>query len=354
MAEVHAQSGAPQSGITGGRRLQEVDVLRGLAALTVTLGHYIPFWDRYIGEIPVIVPNAAGNYSVRLFYAISGLVIFLTLEKCHNVRDFAALRFSRLYPTYWITLVAATLVGVLGFGDPFWLTGFVANLSMFQVFVGVSNFDNVYWSLAVELAFYLNVAWLFAVGLHRYPLHCVAGWLCLSAAWVMLADGVRAPDRDWFAIFTAADYAPYFAIGILFYRAHGRRWNAWEGAIVALALMVEFLIAGWEGLAVGAGVLALMYLAVSGHLSFMVGRVTLWLGSISYALYLIHRNIGYHVLQWLGDHHMDPVSAIVLTTAGALLLATLVTQCVERPASRFLRQRYRALTASRDRALVSS
>jgi len=55
--------------------IQEIDVLRGLAALTVVFSHYFPYWNRYNGEIPVLVTNAVGSDAVRLFFAISGFVI---------------------------------------------------------------------------------------------------------------------------------------------------------------------------------------------------------------------------------------------------------------------------------------
>lgn len=81
-------------------RVEQIDVLRGLAALTVVFSHYFPFWDRYVEDILVIVPGAYGFYAVKLFFVISGMVIFMTLDKCNSVADFAVLRFSRLYPAY--------------------------------------------------------------------------------------------------------------------------------------------------------------------------------------------------------------------------------------------------------------
>src|SRR6185295_20159155 len=104
-------------------RFQEIDVLRGLAALAVLFSHYIPFWDRYVYHIPVLVPNAVGYYAVSLFFIISGFVIFMTVERCNTVLDFAVLRFSRLYPMYWVSLLVFTAVSVLVVGQPLWLRG---------------------------------------------------------------------------------------------------------------------------------------------------------------------------------------------------------------------------------------
>lgn len=320
-------------------RVKEVDVLRGLAALTVVLSHYFPHWKRYLGDVWVIVPGELGYYAVKLFFVISGLVIFMTLDRCNSVREFGVLRFSRLYPAYWTTLVLATLVGTVFAGRSLWAGGFVVNTTMFQEFIGYPNLDNVYWSLTVELAFYLNVAWLYALGVHKNVLSCTSVWLALSALWAVTVFDPNSDDRDWFALLFALDYAPYFVIGILFYRAHDKGWRAPEFSILAAALVVEFMIASWEGLFVAIVSTSLVYAALAGHLKFINGRVTLWLGAISYSLYLGHRNIGYDLLPWLHDHGLGPVPAIAVTTLIVIGLASAVTFWVERPSSRFIRSR---------------
>ena len=51
------------------------------------------------------------------------------------------------------------------FGKPLWVGGYVVNLTMVQEFVGFRNLDLVFWSLTVELAFYVTMGLLFAAGL---------------------------------------------------------------------------------------------------------------------------------------------------------------------------------------------
>lgn len=318
-------------------RFEQIDVLRGLAALAVVFSHYIPYWDRYLGDIWVIVPGAFGFYAVKLFFVISGMVIFMTLDRCNSVADFAVLRISRLYPAYWATLTLATFIGVVIFDNPLWVGGFIANGTMFQEFFGYRNMDNVYWSLTVELAFYLNIAWLFALRLHTRILTCIGVWLCLSGIWAAFVFDPASNDRDWFALLFALDYAPYFAIGILFYKGYGRCWRPVELVLLAVAVLVEFILASWEGLAVITASSALVFAATSGFLGFITGRYTLWLGAISYSLYLVHRNIGYDLLPALKDHGFGPVISITITTIVVVGLACIVTYWVERPASRLIR-----------------
>ena len=327
------------------RRLAEIDVLRGLAALTVVFSHYNPHWDRFLEEIPVLVPNSFGHDAVLLFFVISGFVIFMSIEKCQTVLDFAALRFSRLYPAYWATLIFSSLLTALLFGKNVWLPGVVVNLSMFQEFAGYPNVDNVYWSLTVELAFYLNVAWLFALGLHRRRKMLVAVWLASSAVWALTVRDPAIETRGLLALLFAFDFSAYFSIGIVFFDAMKHGWSKARAMLIALAIFTAGLTTDWQGAALAALFAAIFALAIGGRLARLVSPITLWLGAISYSLYLIHRNIGYLALDWLHANQFGPIMGIAITTAGALALATIFTYAVERPSLRILRTAYQALRA---------
>lgn len=332
-------------------RFREVDVLRGLASLAVLFSHYFPYWDRYAEPIPVLVPNAVGYYAVGLFFVISGFVIFMTLERCRTVADFAVLRFSRLFPVYWVSLIVVMAIGVLAFGRSFWLGGFVTNATMLQQFLGYPHLDNVYWSLSVELTFYVLVAALFALGLHKRVHEALLVWLVLAALWVIVfrtpgsvtSWAVVATDRrDMIALLSAFDYCPYFAIGIAFYESRSAGWKGKTTAVVGAALAVQFLLAGWEGLIIAAAFTLLFWFAIAGWLRFAVNGVTLWLGAISYSLYLTHRNLGYYALTWMYEHGVEAFTAIALVVVGALALATILAKGVEQPASSAIRAWYKA------------
>jgi peptidoglycan/LPS O-acetylase OafA/YrhL len=333
-------------------RYVEVDVLRGLAALWVVLSHYLPHWNRFLGTAPIIVPHEWGGFAVKLFFAISGFVIFMTLDRCRSVADFVVLRFSRLFPVYWTTIALATAVSILVFGRTFWPGGLLVNATMLQDFVGFPRLDHVYWSLTVELAFYVIAGSLFALGLHRRTLRFVAAWLVGAIIWVLNVQPIDFEHRHWLALLLALDYSPYFGLGIVFFDATKHGWSAAKAGVIVLAMVTEFLIAGWVGLCVAAIVAVLFVLAIRGNLRFLVSKLTLWLGAISYALYLIHRNLGYESLDWLHKHHVGPAVAVSLTTFGALAIATLVTYGVEKPALLHIRSWYYKWKARRTRSSV--
>ena len=68
----------------------------------------------------------------------------------------------------------------------------------------------------------------------------------------------------------------------------------------------------------------------------------LWLGAISYTLYLLHENIGWAMLRRLEAWGVEVHLAIVLTMAASMALAHGLTTLVEQPGMRWIRDRYRA------------
>jgi peptidoglycan/LPS O-acetylase OafA/YrhL len=339
-------------------RFLELDVLRGWAAAVVVLSHYSSHCARYLGAGPfgLYLPTVVGFHAVQLFFMISGFVIYFTLERSATWKDFAVSRITRLYPAYWAALTLMVVVERLAFGQRIWVGGYVTNLTMLQEFIGFSNLDNVFWSLTVELAFYVIMGLLFVTGLLGRIELVAAAWLGLAALW-SVADqylGIALPAVLPRVLILR--YIPFFLAGIVFYRVVRHGLTVTRLALLVAALAAGGLIDGiWDAdvpavepadvlgrLGVTAILFGLFALAVNGRLRFAVSPITLWLGTISYSLYLSHRNLGYSTLFWLHDAGVSVTVGFLVTLAGAVLLAVALTYTVERPALRALRRWYRA------------
>ena len=337
-------------------RYDQVDVLRGLAALCVVVSHYSSHSVKFFGAAPFHLDTIYGYYAVELFFVISGFVIALTLGRSGTWRDFAVSRATRLYPVYWVSLTLMVVVERLVFGHPIWIGGYLANLTMVQEFLGVANLDNVYWSLTVELAFYTTIGAVFATGFWRHIELVAAFWLATACLWSLLDEQLGFPLPALVHRQLVLAHVPFFIAGIAFYRiqARGISWArgglllgalAAVGWMEALPLSPDAADAALTRMGVTALLFVLFGLAITGQLRFAVSPVTLWLGSISYALYLSHRNLGYSTMFRLHEAGVPVWINLITVLAGALTLATLLTYLVERPAQRALRQWYRSRTA---------
>lgn len=115
-----------------------------------------------------------GMYGVLVFFLVSGYIIPASLERRASVRGFWIGRFFRIYPLLAVTCALAVLpflLGVLGLRagldrySP--ATAVLAHMTMLQDLLDVPNAMNVLWTLSYEMAFYLLIVALFAVGGHR-------------------------------------------------------------------------------------------------------------------------------------------------------------------------------------------
>ncbi|MGW6983215.1 acyltransferase family protein [Streptomyces sp. NPDC054932] len=347
---------APAGAVPGGR-LAVLDGVRVLAALGVLFYHYFALASAW-GEPPEDVFPIAHRFAVygwlgvEIFFLVSGFVICMSAWG-RSVGDFAVSRLSRLFPAYWVAVVFTSLVlfawpevkQVKAFSDV------VVNLSMLQGGIGVPNIDDAYWTLFVELKFYV----LFAVVVMRGVTYRNCVLFC--AAWTLA--GVVAPTADSgvLSFFAVPSSSPYFIAGIAFHLMRRFRPNAVLWAVVG----VQFLLAqhhvharmisslgraaadrtpAWPAhliIALGFAVMAAMAL---GALDGIRWRWLPHAGALTYPLYLIHMMAGLTLI-----HHfrreVAPVPLVIAVTAAMLLLAWLIHRFVERPLGRLLRDRLR-------------
>jgi peptidoglycan/LPS O-acetylase OafA/YrhL len=326
-------------------RLRGLDALRGVAALLVLLFHYT---TTGCGDGPACPPRAVpevwfGYYGVELFFVISGFVIFWTLNRGPSLRDFAASRFARLFPAYWAAVLATSLVlhlDPLRTLEPPGLGEVAVNLSMLQLFLGVRAVDPVYWTLSCELVFYASAAALVRVvartGL-RFEWFCLA-WL--ASAFVLRLSGMPVPHRV--AIVTLVHFGQFFVIGMCLFAVADRRHSpltvATLGAAVAACLqelpdtspVVEMgKDASYFPAAVACA--ALVWCAARFRPRCLEGRLLLFLGGVSYPLYLVHAAVGHVVMQNLWARGVDHATGILVALGLSLGLAHLIHVAVEVP-----------------------
>jgi len=313
------------------KRLVELDALRGLAACAVLLFHYTWRVHAMMPQAPTIPYGLPwGSYGVHLFFAISGFVIFMTLERTRTGLDFAVARFARLYPAYWmgilVTTLAVHLLDASAFAQPAQIVA--ANITMLQGFAYLPSVDGVYWSLTVELAFYLCMLALWRARLLGRIEAVLLGWIALRGLWWLVP---ALPSR--LGILLALEYIPFFAIGIAAFRVREgtRSWRQ-QVPLLAMGLAVTAL-AGTRGDVITFCLVAIIFVElIAGRLGFLGQPVLLWLGAMSYPIYLVHQVMGYVILARLGAMGVSPWLALVVAVAVAVGVAQLIHSFVEKPA----------------------
>lgn len=147
----------------GRPRIMGLDALRGIAAMLVMLMHYGPAYElhRCGHEDRIYVWLTWGGCGVSLFFMISGFVIPMTLDRAKGIGEFAFARWARLFPLFWFSIAFTQLLLWISPVDQerSWAV-VMANLTMLPSRLGFPRVSGVFWTLEVELTFYLLIAFI--------------------------------------------------------------------------------------------------------------------------------------------------------------------------------------------------
>jgi peptidoglycan/LPS O-acetylase OafA/YrhL len=342
-----------------------LDGIRAVAITLVVLGHIAFF----------LVPASNGHFfrsgflGVDLFFVLSGfLITTLLLERHgrepHPIGRFYARRGLRLVPAL-AALLTVNLIVAIAF------SGSVGNaLRSFAVaFTYTTNWaelDNItiskyvlhFWSLAIEGQFYL--VWPLAIfgmlrlGLTRREMVVVV--LAVGVAIACWRASLWWSGHQWLRLYLRTDVrADSLLVGavlaLLPYDALVARVRPTVRSIVGLCGLLVFVAAaqglkqwsdvlyvgGFTGLAVvGAVVIAMVLLPGSALYAALASAPAVFLGRISYSLYLWHFPVFWVVAD--NTKSWTPAARVLVAVPAAVLIATASYRFVERPALRLKRR----------------
>lgn len=328
-------------------RLRGLDLLRGIAAYAVVLGHCEPALVVAFGpEISKLTSFGAVS-GVEIFFALSGFLIggiLLELEPtARNLRTFVVRRWMRTLPVYYFTLGVCLLLPRLLLESP--PTEVWRHLVFLQNVTQGARFLNVSWSLAIEEWFYLLV-----------PVCLFLRMRYLHVMLLLVAAGVAArfllPVDPRAALVARPDAIAYGCLMAWLARSHrgpsierNAGWLALAGAagmIAAFSVIVVLVDSRQYTRQAAASVYTALPFAAAFVIPFFA-RLSLpgrWLpalagfgAAVSYSIYLWHNQL----VQALSRTGLPPAAgmahvAAVLVLSTALAYAVHLT--IERPIMR--------------------
>lgn len=363
------------------RRLDGVDILRGLAIFFVLMNHVnirlllagVPYTQGLPKQlVSSFVWN--GQFGVQIFFAVSGFLITSTTLRrwgslaAINVRDFYALRFARIAPLLFLLLGILSGLHFLGLKD-FVVTAKTGGLGR-ALFAAVTFHVNVLearrgylpanwdilWSLSVEEMFYLFFP-VFSKLLGR-------GWLLITLLLAFVAAGPfgRTMFTHGNEIWQEKSYLgsmDAIALGcltaLLVSRVQFSRLAL--GSLLAVGLLFLIFILCFSHLAyhwLGDVGLEMSVLAIGTCLVIIAAAQTQWraprvltpllnLGQRSYEVYLTHMFVVFaflHIFLATGKR----LAAVPAFFVGVIIVAALLGEAVARffsePMNRLLRERW--------------
>jgi peptidoglycan/LPS O-acetylase OafA/YrhL len=343
--------------------------VRWFAALWVVLFHFGPNVQSILPVWHVVAPiSSVGLIGVDLFFFLSGFILaynylaqFARFD-LSRYRHFLALRLARIYPVYLVTLLIVLVVLVASradhtsifVGHMFGKKGFVENLFMvnaWNVRHPVLGWDFPAWSVSAEWFAYLLFP-LAAFVVYRVTSRAVS--LVAAAALIGAYIVLSGPGHlDGPIVRIACD----FLCGMFLFRVYeagvsGRVWQWLAPAGLCLAIPIMWLSSGLaEGYLLVADCAVVVFgLAVSRGVvaTFLGGPALIFLGEVSYSLYMTHGLIYIfqeHVLTM--THHIHSGLAVRVGLVGfyavvIFVAAVAMYEVVEKPSRSWIRSRIRA------------
>lgn len=322
-------------------RLPFLDGLRAVSILTVCASHYLS--DRF-----------PGGLGVTAFFFISGfLIASLMLVERHRtgriaMGAFYARRLLRLLPALYVCVLIVALA--------YWrqyhgidLRSVAAAFGYFYNYAGLF-WDHLYpiplWSLAIEEHFYLGFPLAFAVLLRKSPSRAFlafAGLALLVLGWRIVLTVVfhAGANRIYVGTDTRIDSILFGVLLALL--AHDPGWRQlcarWMGQWVMVVGMLLLLMSvglrgdefrqTWRYSLQGLAILLVIGPMVLGRapgwvMRFLACAPAVYIGRISYSLYLYHLTVLEYVRQYHGGSRMLAAAITVVLACGSYHL-------IERP-----------------------
>ncbi|MBX7534816.1 acyltransferase [Qipengyuania sp. GH1] len=312
------------------QRIPELDGLRGLAALGVALFHLRIF----LAGAPNPVASLPGGewillkgwHLVDLFFVLSGFIFAHCYLRRGRMREdvdlakFAWARIARLVPVHVVIICFTGFM--LRYAPSTTWANFSLSLFMLHAFVPKLELLNPpVWSISVELICYALFAILaITAGPRRLPLACT--FLAFTGAFLILSE-----------------MSPYIGRGLLGFfvgclvQQHEEKLSYIPWGILSLAALFPFILGSalhWVIVETLVSWPAILLLAPK--IRQLRGAPLQWLGSRSYAIYLVHVPLflffGYLAL----DFPVVPTNfAVIICLATVLLVADILHRNVEIP-----------------------
>lgn len=175
-----------------------LDGWRGLSILCVLAAHLLP-----LGPHRFQFNSTVATLGMVMFFTLSGFLITTTLLDRPDVLDFLIRRFCRILPLAWLYLLFALPLAAVPLAHYLPMFLFYANLPPF----GLDPVDAQFWSLCLEMQFYLFIALIATLFPRR--------WTILVPITALLVTGLRIVHHQDISIVTWFRVDEILAGGIL-------------------------------------------------------------------------------------------------------------------------------------------
>lgn len=328
--------------------IHSIQLLRAIAAVLVAIFHAHQAFAARVSQSWFAIEGYLfefGAVGVHIFFVISGFIMVVTSfgRGGYDVGAFFRRRLARIYPIYWLCVLAYLAVHQL-LGRPYQLSWEAITGALILWPGSASGIIGPAWTLSFEMYFYLCFGLAMMLGLTRglMALGTVFGIAILAGAIIRPTDGLAHVATNSLLL----EFLGGTAIGWL--ALQGRLPLRFGSALtgVALILFAAGIVIGYDRVpsALSWGVPSVILILGLVAWERQAGaapwvRLTGRLGDSSYMLYLIHTLLVTLAVEaaWSigGPTSLAPITAGVVVAIAALAIAHALHMSIERPLMRW-------------------
>ena len=323
--------------------------LRFFAAAAVCIFHL-----HLIADVPHTFFFYKTYLGVDFFFILSGFILTHAYFRqaqagTFSARVFLVNRIARIYPLHLATLIIAFIL-IRTLRDSGWdidtgLRSLVTNLLLVQTwgFYNVRSFNTPSWSISAEWFAYLVFAEIIVLALRPRPVVVlISALLFYGVAWYLSIKTLGMAFSEFNLSFGILRIMPEFVLGMglyLFGRERLLPINGWAAIVLCVASLIALVCLGAPdpALILVLGLLILMVAERSRQHSpgILDRRIPLYLGEVSYAVYMVHFLVLFGVWSFRGNAHYSGL--VMLCLPMILLFAILLHHAIEVPCRRAIR-----------------
>ncbi|PTO86892.1 hypothetical protein CWN98_12535 [Vibrio splendidus] len=321
-------------------RIKYFDGLRGVAILTVLVWHYLYVYGlrnsdfKYIPDFFNNVINL-GQFGVTAFFLLSGNLIYGSLKNSSGKPNFLISRLARICVPYWSALFFIVMIMATLNNYQYSFEQIISNLFLVQDLLPYEHIDGVFWTLVIEVKFYILVGFL---GIKFIKPRTKIAMFFFSAICILASI-----SSYFFSV--GLYFKLWSSFSLLFIGLHlgkvGKTDKSTFINVLVVSLSYLLLPSNQYGDKLGYSIAifsAFILFLNKEKIKFLNNPVIGKFGVVSYSIYLYHQELGYAILDF-SYGYINPTISIFLTLIVIFSISSISYILMERKSSMFFKNK---------------